>query len=144
MTNWSTTCIGPWRCAEGDSEGRGHQGVLSIPTIRDRVVQGALKHILEPIFESGAPLGVCFARILCVLKIARFHAATAVPSRIPVPWKHLSLGSPIGHNRGHAERGHRKTLQASPGISWREIAKKLHIGAGTAFRAVPGRSKSVS
>ena len=27
--------------------------VLSIPTIRDRVVQGALKLILEPIFEAG-------------------------------------------------------------------------------------------
>ena len=26
--------------------------VLSIPAIRDRVVQGALKHILEPIFEA--------------------------------------------------------------------------------------------
>jgi RNA-directed DNA polymerase len=28
--------------------------VLSIPAIRDRVVQGALKQILEPIFEAGA------------------------------------------------------------------------------------------
>ena len=27
--------------------------VLSIPAIRDRVVQGALKLILEPIFEAG-------------------------------------------------------------------------------------------
>jgi hypothetical protein len=30
----------------------GKVGVLSIPTIRDRVVQGALKLILEPIFEA--------------------------------------------------------------------------------------------
>ena len=29
--------------------------VLSIPAIRDRVVQGALKLILEPIFEGGWP-----------------------------------------------------------------------------------------
>ena len=31
--------------------------VLSIPTIRDRVVQGALKLILEPIFEADFQLG---------------------------------------------------------------------------------------
>lgn len=31
--------------------------VLSIPTIRDRVVQGALKHILEPIFEADFQSG---------------------------------------------------------------------------------------
>ena len=38
---------------EGDSEGRGQEvRVLSIPAIRDRVVQGALKLILEPIFEA--------------------------------------------------------------------------------------------
>ncbi len=33
--------------------------VLSIPTIRDRVVQGALKLILEPIFEAGFQSGSC-------------------------------------------------------------------------------------
>jgi RNA-directed DNA polymerase len=33
-------------------KGRGSVRVLSIPTIRDRVVQGALKLILEPIFEA--------------------------------------------------------------------------------------------
>ena len=32
-------------------------GVLSIPAIRDRVVQGALKLILEPIFEADFPPG---------------------------------------------------------------------------------------
>ena len=39
---------------EGDSEKDGGTKVrvLSIPTIRDRVVQGALKLILEPIFEA--------------------------------------------------------------------------------------------
>jgi len=31
--------------------------ILSIPTIRDRVVQGALKLILEPIFEADFQLG---------------------------------------------------------------------------------------
>jgi len=31
--------------------------VLSIPTIRDRVVQGALKHILEPIFDADFQSG---------------------------------------------------------------------------------------
>jgi hypothetical protein len=30
------------------------------------------------------------------------------------------------------------------GLSWRMIAKRLHVGAGTAFRAAQGRSKSVS
>lgn len=33
-------------------KGKGKTRVLSIPTIRDRVVQGALKLILEPIFEA--------------------------------------------------------------------------------------------
>ena len=33
--------------------------VLSIPTIRDRVVQGALKLILEPIFEADFQPGSC-------------------------------------------------------------------------------------
>src|SRR5215813_4245514 len=43
---------------EGDTEGRGQQGrVLSIPAIRDRVVQGALKLILEPIFEADFESG---------------------------------------------------------------------------------------
>jgi RNA-directed DNA polymerase len=38
---------------------RGGKGVrvLSIPTIRDRVVQGALKLILEPIFEADFQAG---------------------------------------------------------------------------------------
>src|ERR1700688_633045 len=31
--------------------------VLSIPAIRDRVVQGALKHILEPIFDADFQSG---------------------------------------------------------------------------------------
>jgi RNA-directed DNA polymerase len=39
------------RKAEIPKEG-GKVRVLGIPTIRDRVVQGALKLILEPIFES--------------------------------------------------------------------------------------------
>jgi RNA-directed DNA polymerase len=34
-------------------KGDGKTRVLGIPTIRDRVVQGALKLILEPIFEAG-------------------------------------------------------------------------------------------
>jgi transposase len=29
------------------------------------------------------------------------------------------------------------------GLSWREIAKQMHVGIGTAFRAAQGRSKSV-
>jgi len=33
-------------------KGGGKVRVLGIPAIRDRVVQGALKHILEPIFEA--------------------------------------------------------------------------------------------
>ncbi len=33
-------------------KGNGKTRILGIPTIRDRVVQGALKLILEPIFES--------------------------------------------------------------------------------------------
>jgi RNA-directed DNA polymerase len=37
-------------------EGRGER-VLSIPAIRDRVVQGALQRILEPIFEADFPEG---------------------------------------------------------------------------------------
>ncbi len=41
---------------------------------------------------------LCFAKILCALKIARFPAATAVPILIPSPSsaKNLSLGTPSG------------------------------------------------
>jgi RNA-directed DNA polymerase len=39
--------------------GGGKVRVLSIPTIRDRVVQGALKLILEPIFEADFQPGSC-------------------------------------------------------------------------------------
>src|SRR6185369_9089074 len=44
----------PTRLRRVEIPKRGGQGVrvLSIPTIRDRVVQGALKLILEPIFEA--------------------------------------------------------------------------------------------
>ena len=41
------------RRKEIPKDGGGKVRVLSIPTIRDRVVQGALKLILEPIFEMG-------------------------------------------------------------------------------------------
>jgi RNA-directed DNA polymerase len=52
-TNWSQTRIGHASTEGGNSEGRGKKvSVLSIPSIRDHVVQGALKLILEPIFEA--------------------------------------------------------------------------------------------
>ncbi len=40
-------------------KGNGKHRTLSIPTIRDRVVQGALKLILEPIFEADFQPGSC-------------------------------------------------------------------------------------
>jgi RNA-directed DNA polymerase len=46
--------------AAGSAEGRRKSRVLSIPAIRDRVVQGALKLILEPIFEAGSTGVVCY------------------------------------------------------------------------------------
>ena len=53
-TNWSQHRIGP--CGTGKKEipeGRGQKSAsFRIPAIRDRVVQGALKLILEPIFEA--------------------------------------------------------------------------------------------
>ena len=42
----------PVRKKEIPKDGGTKVRVLSIPAIRDRVVQGALKHILEPIFEA--------------------------------------------------------------------------------------------
>jgi len=36
----------------GDTEGRGQSPRASIPAIRDRVAQGAVKLILEPVFEA--------------------------------------------------------------------------------------------
>lgn len=42
---------GPYRRREIPKEG-GKVRVISIPTIRDRIVQGAIRLILEPIFEA--------------------------------------------------------------------------------------------
>jgi RNA-directed DNA polymerase len=56
--NWSPTRIGP--CGHGRRRFRrtgAKVRVLSIPAIRDRVVQGALKLILEPIFEADFQSG---------------------------------------------------------------------------------------
>jgi RNA-directed DNA polymerase len=47
----------PVRKKEIPKDGGTKVRVLSIPTIRDRVVQGALKHILEPIFEADFQSG---------------------------------------------------------------------------------------
>jgi len=47
-------------------KGGGKVRVLSIPTIRDRVVQGALKLILEPIFEADFGTGHLGAQFGCV------------------------------------------------------------------------------
>jgi RNA-directed DNA polymerase len=47
----------PVRTKEIPKDGGTKVRVLSIPTIRDRVVQGALKHILEPVFEADFQSG---------------------------------------------------------------------------------------
>jgi RNA-directed DNA polymerase len=47
----------PVRKKEIPKDGGSKVGVLSIPAIRDRVVQGALKLILEPIFEADYQSG---------------------------------------------------------------------------------------
>jgi RNA-directed DNA polymerase len=47
----------PVRKKEIPKDGGTRVRVLSIPAIRDRVVQGALKHILEPIFEADFQSG---------------------------------------------------------------------------------------
>jgi len=47
----------PLRKKEIPKDGSTKVRVLSIPAIRDRVVQGALKHILEPIFDAGFQSG---------------------------------------------------------------------------------------
>jgi RNA-directed DNA polymerase len=47
----------PMRKKEIPKDGGNKVRVLSIPTIRDRVVQGALKLILEPIFEADFQSG---------------------------------------------------------------------------------------
>jgi len=54
---WQSYC--PTRLRRVEIPKRGSKGVrvLSIPTIRDRVVQGALKLILEPIFEADFQSG---------------------------------------------------------------------------------------
>jgi len=42
----------PVRRAWIDKPGRKEQRPLGIPAVRDRIVQGALRHVLEPIFET--------------------------------------------------------------------------------------------
>ena len=58
-TNWSSATYRPLRNREQEiPKDGGKVRVLGIPTIRDRVVQGALKLILEPIFEADFQDGV--------------------------------------------------------------------------------------
>ena len=47
----------PLRKKEIPKDGGSKVRVLSIPTIRDRVVQGALKLIMEPVFEADFQSG---------------------------------------------------------------------------------------
>ena len=60
-THWSPARTRPLRCrkqAIPKADGRKVR-ILSIPAIRDRVVQGALKGVLEPIFEADFQPGSC-------------------------------------------------------------------------------------
>ncbi|MGA8164453.1 MAG: reverse transcriptase domain-containing protein [Waddliaceae bacterium] len=56
----------------------GKSRILGIPSIRDRVVQGALKLILEPIFESDFQPGSYGYRPKCTAHAAVERVATAV------------------------------------------------------------------
>jgi hypothetical protein len=60
--------------------------VLSIPTIRDRVVQGALLHILEPIFDSTRCF--CYVRDWVEKKVRRHLARNS--KRPGFGWKRWS------------------------------------------------------
>ena len=40
-----------WRAADVHPQGGGRTRPLGIPTVKDRIVQGAVKRVLEPIFE---------------------------------------------------------------------------------------------
>ena len=56
--SWGITVSAHAGAEEGDTQGRGHQSPRSLdPTIRDCVVQGALKLILEPTFEADFQSG---------------------------------------------------------------------------------------
>jgi len=55
--------------------------VLSIPSIRDRVVQGALKLILEPIFEADFQPGSYGYRIKRTAHEAVYRVAQAIDQR---------------------------------------------------------------
>jgi RNA-directed DNA polymerase len=59
-------------------KGKGKVRVLGIPTIRDRVVQGALKLILEPIFEADFQDGSYGYRPKRTAHAAINHVAEAV------------------------------------------------------------------
>jgi len=61
--------------------------VLSIPAIRDRVVQGALKLILEPIFEAVFQIGVVWI------------STAADSSRSGASREHSDLGREDAHHR---------------------------------------------
>jgi RNA-directed DNA polymerase len=56
--------------------------VLSIPAIRDRVVQGALKLILEPIFEADFQPGSFGYRLRKTAHEAVDRVAQAIVSRL--------------------------------------------------------------
>jgi RNA-directed DNA polymerase len=71
----------PVRRKEIPKDGGNKVRVLSIPAIRDRVVQGALKHILEPIFEADFQPGSYGYRPKRTAHQAVIRVAQAIVSR---------------------------------------------------------------
>jgi RNA-directed DNA polymerase len=71
----------PVRKKEIPKDGSNKVRVLSIPTIRDRVVQGALKLILEPIFEADFQAGSYGYRPKRTAHEAVYRVAQAIDQR---------------------------------------------------------------
>ena len=62
----------------------GGERPLGIPTIRDRVVQGAVKLVIEPILDPSRKSGGALHRLHCFC--LEFDGACEVQRRVPTDW----------------------------------------------------------
>src|ERR1700687_4389773 len=109
---------------------------MAVPALRATARQGPLWAVVSVAAASSVP---GLDRGLGAGERERIFVAHEVflMATLPIPFPAKG-----GRPRKKVDPSKIIALRAK-GVSWRQIAKRLHIGTGTAFRAAYQRSKSV-